>query len=47
MAAAEYTGPAFDSNELKELKAKVVNACLILDREGITDGFGHVSVRVP
>jgi L-fuculose-phosphate aldolase len=47
MASAQYTGPAFDSSELKELKAKVVNACLILDREGITDGFGHVSVRIP
>ena len=47
MAASDYKGPAFDSTELKELKAKVVNACLILDREGITDGFGHVSVRIP
>ena len=47
MASARYTGPAFDSSELNELKAKVVNACLILDREGITDGFGHVSARVP
>lgn len=47
MAARDYKGPAFDSSELKELKAKVVNGCLILDREGITDGFGHVSVRIP
>ena len=47
MAASDYKGPAFDSRELKELKEKVVNACLILDREGITDGFGHVSVRIP
>lgn len=47
MAKSNYTGPAFDSSELKELKAKVVNACLILDEQGITDGFGHVSVRVP
>ena len=47
MAASDYKGPAFDSSELKELKAKVVNACLILDREGITDGFGHVSARIP
>ena len=47
MAASDYKGPAFDSRELKELKAKVVNACLILDREGITDGFGHVSARIP
>ena len=47
MAASDYKGPAFDSSELKELKEKVVNGCLILDREGITDGFGHVSVRIP
>lgn len=47
MAATNYQGPAFDSEELKELKAKVVNACLILDEQGITDGFGHVSARVP
>jgi L-ribulose-5-phosphate 4-epimerase len=39
--------PAFDSSELKELKQKLVDGCHILDREGITDGFGHVSVRVP
>ncbi|MBM4298568.1 MAG: class II aldolase/adducin family protein, partial [Deltaproteobacteria bacterium] len=37
----------FDSDELKEIKAKVVNACLILDQQGVTDGFGHVSARVP
>ncbi|HWP56459.1 MAG TPA: class II aldolase/adducin family protein [Candidatus Acidoferrales bacterium] len=39
--------PAFDSPELDELKQKLVTACRILDREGITDGYGHVSVRVP
>jgi ribulose-5-phosphate 4-epimerase/fuculose-1-phosphate aldolase len=39
--------PAFDSSELKELKHKLVDGCHILDHEGITDGFGHVSVRVP
>jgi ribulose-5-phosphate 4-epimerase/fuculose-1-phosphate aldolase len=39
--------PAFDSTELKELKQKLVDGCHILDREGITDGYGHVSVRVP
>src|SRR5438093_3564602 len=38
--------PAFDSSELKELKQKLVDGCHILDREGITDGFGHVSVRI-
>lgn len=47
MAVTNYKGPAFDSNELKEIKAKVVNACLILDEQGVTDGFGHVSARVP
>mgnify|MGYP001409902762 CR=1 FL=1 len=47
MAVTDYKGPAIDSSELKELKEKVVNGCLILDREGITDGFGHVSVRIP
>jgi hypothetical protein len=39
--------PDFDSSELKELKEKLVDGCHILDREGITDGFGHVSVRIP
>ena len=39
--------PAFDSSELKELKQKLVDGCHILDREGITDGYGHVSARVP
>lgn len=47
MAATEYTGPAFDSIELQELKEKLVSASHILDNEGITDGFGHVSVRIP
>jgi L-fuculose-phosphate aldolase len=47
MASTSYNGPAFDSGELKELKQKLVDGCHILDREGITDGFGHVSVRVP
>jgi ribulose-5-phosphate 4-epimerase/fuculose-1-phosphate aldolase len=39
--------PGFDSAELKELKEKLITACLILDHEGVTDGYGHVSVRVP
>jgi ribulose-5-phosphate 4-epimerase/fuculose-1-phosphate aldolase len=39
--------PALDSSELKELREKLVDACHILDNEGITDGYGHVSVRVP
>jgi ribulose-5-phosphate 4-epimerase/fuculose-1-phosphate aldolase len=47
MVDTNYRGPNLDSADLKDLKAKVVNACLILDQRGITDGFGHVSVRVP
>ena len=47
MTSTKYNGPAFDSDELRDIKAKVVNACLILDEQGITDGFGHVSARVP
>jgi ribulose-5-phosphate 4-epimerase/fuculose-1-phosphate aldolase len=39
--------PAFDSSELKELKEKLLDACHILDNEGVTDGYGHVSVRIP
>jgi ribulose-5-phosphate 4-epimerase/fuculose-1-phosphate aldolase len=39
--------PGFDSSELNKLKQKLVDGCHILDHEGITDGFGHVSVRVP
>ena len=47
MAALASNAPAFDSGELKELKQKVVDGCHILDREGITDSFGHVSLRIP
>jgi ribulose-5-phosphate 4-epimerase/fuculose-1-phosphate aldolase len=47
MASTSYNRPAFDAGEFKELKQKLVDGCHILDREGITDGFGHVSVRVP
>jgi ribulose-5-phosphate 4-epimerase/fuculose-1-phosphate aldolase len=47
MAAAKSDVPAFDSSEIKELKQKVVDGCHILDREGITDSFGHVSLRIP
>lgn len=39
--------PAFDAPELSELKRTLVTACHILDREGITDGYGHLSARVP
>jgi len=44
---ASLNVPAFDSNELKELKQKLVDGCHILDREGITDSYGHVSIRIP
>jgi len=39
--------PAFASSELNDLKQKLVDGCHILDREGITDSFGHVSIRIP
>jgi len=47
MALSGSETPAFDSENLRELKQKVVDGCHILDREGITDGFGHLSIRVP
>jgi ribulose-5-phosphate 4-epimerase/fuculose-1-phosphate aldolase len=47
MASPQSDIPAFDSSELRELKQKVVDGCHILDREGITDSFGHVSLRIP
>ncbi len=48
MAASNRSGaPAFDDADLDDLKQKLVTACRILDREGITDGYGHVGVRVP
>jgi ribulose-5-phosphate 4-epimerase/fuculose-1-phosphate aldolase len=47
MASSKTDIPAFDANELKELKQKLIDGCHILDREGITDSFGHVSVRIP
>src|SRR5262249_27449535 len=39
--------PAFDSIELKDLRQKVVEGGRIVDREGMSDGYGHVSVRIP
>ena len=47
MANEQTDTPTLDSSELRELKQKVVDACHILDHEGITDGYGHVSIRVP
>lgn len=46
MTVTDFKGPAFDSRDLKELKEKLVDAAHILDQEGITDGFGHVSARI-
>src|ERR671913_2006475 len=47
MSANHTDVPALDSSELKELKEKLITACHILDHEGVTDGYGHISVRVP
>jgi ribulose-5-phosphate 4-epimerase/fuculose-1-phosphate aldolase len=48
MAASDRAGaPAYDDPALDELKREVVTGCHVLDREGITDGWGHLSVRVP
>ena len=47
MAADRKDVPKIDSAELKELTEKLMTACHILDHEGVTDGYGHVSVRVP
>ncbi|MGE5217005.1 MAG: class II aldolase/adducin family protein [Chloroflexota bacterium] len=47
MAIPRSDIPGFDSSELRELKQKLVDGCHILDREGITDSFGHVSARIP
>ena len=47
MTALKADIPAFDSSELNEMKQKLVDGCHILDREGVTDSYGHVSIRVP
>lgn len=47
MATIPSDVPAFDSREINELKQKLISGCHILDREGITDSFGHVSARIP
>ncbi|MBI2179947.1 MAG: class II aldolase/adducin family protein [Deltaproteobacteria bacterium] len=47
MASTRKDLPAIDSAELREQTEKLITACHILDREGSTDGYGHVSVRVP
>ena len=47
MAANRKDVPNIDSSELKELTEKLITACHILDHEGVTDGYGHVGVRVP
>src|SRR4051812_36708527 len=48
MAAPRPSGvPSYDDPALAELKEAVITGCHVLDREGITDGWGHLSVRVP
>ena len=47
MAANRKDVPKIDSTELKELIEKLITACHILDHEGVTDGYGHISARVP
>ncbi|HEY7060370.1 MAG TPA: class II aldolase/adducin family protein [Chloroflexota bacterium] len=48
MSASRPPGvPDFDAPELDALKRLLVTGCHVLDREDITDGYGHLSVRVP
>ena len=47
MAASRKDIPTIDSSELREVTDKLITACHILDHEGVTDGYGHVGVRVP
>jgi ribulose-5-phosphate 4-epimerase/fuculose-1-phosphate aldolase len=47
MAGNRKDVPKIDSSELKELTEKLITACHILDHEGVTDGYGHISVRIP
>lgn len=47
MTAKQANAPAFDSAELDPLKRKLVTACHILDNEGVTDAYGHISARIP
>ena len=47
MATNRKDVPTIDSAELKEITDKLITACHILDHEGVTDGYGHVGVRVP
>jgi ribulose-5-phosphate 4-epimerase/fuculose-1-phosphate aldolase len=47
MAASSKNVPAIDSSELRELTEQLITACHILDHEGVTDGYGHIAVRVP
>jgi L-ribulose-5-phosphate 4-epimerase len=47
MAGSQKDVPKLNSPELKELTDKLITACHILDHESVTDGYGHISVRVP
>lgn len=33
--------------QVDSLKSQLINACRILANEGLTDAFGHISVRIP
>jgi len=35
------------TNDWKELRGKLASASRILYREGVVEGFGHVSARIP
>lgn len=47
MAASGKEIPPINSAQLRELTEKLMTACHILDHEGVTDGYGHIGVRVP
>src|SRR3954453_5591534 len=47
MTADRNQIPTLDAAELRELTEKLITSCHILDHEGVTDGYGHVCVRVP
>jgi ribulose-5-phosphate 4-epimerase/fuculose-1-phosphate aldolase len=34
-------------DQLQDLKYLLVTACKVLANQGLTDAFGHISVRIP
>lgn len=44
---AQARPPSYDAPELDAAKRLLITACHVLDNERITDGYGHLSVRVP